>query len=223
MAAIEIIKTSDGSDSLLNTTLNETYHSIHGAIQESQHVFIKAGLDFVIRRSTFHSINILEVGFGTGLNALLTLKHVTGLQNQIHYTTLEAFPLQGDTWPVLNYGQKLDAEEHYKKLHTCPWENWNKVTSNFNFRKIHNTLQNVKLSDHYDLIYFDAFAPNKQPEMWEYPMLKKIIDNMNGEGVFVTYCAKGQLKRDLKALNFDVETLEGPPGKKEMVRALKNR
>lgn len=220
--ALQIIPTSDGSDSLLNTSLNETYHSIHGAIQESQHVFITAGLEFVIERSGAQSINILEVGFGTGLNALMTLKHVTELQNQVKYTTLEAFPLDDSTWPVLNYGSKLDAGDHYKMLHNCPWGKQNVITPNFKLEKIHNTLQQVMLPEgHYDLVYFDAFAPSKQPDMWTYEMLKKISDCLRPTGVFVTYCAKGQLKRDLESLNFGVETLKGPPGKKEMVRALK--
>ena len=220
--ALKIITTSDGSDSLLNTALNETYHSIHGAIQESQHVFIRAGLEFVIGRSASQPINILEVGFGTGLNALMTLKHISELPNQINYTTIEAFPLEDSVWAALNYGRQLNCEDDYKRLHTCPWEDWNLLTTNFNFKKIHSALQQVTLLDNeYDVIYFDAFAPSKQPELWECSILKKVTDSLCPNGVFVTYCARGQLKRDLHTLKMGVETLKGPPGKMEMVRALK--
>lgn len=220
--ALEIIKTSDGSDSLLNTTLNETYHSVHGAIQESEHVFIKAGLEFVVQYSNTSSIHILEIGFGTGLNALLSLQHGALKSKHFQYTTLEAFPLEEKIWSGLNYGEKLGAEKQFDMLHRVPWEAWSALTHNFSLLKKKDTLQNIALaSDQFHLIYFDAFAPSKQPEMWEFDALEKLANSLLPGGVFVTYCAKGQLKRDLKKIGLVVETLPGPPGKNEMVRAIK--
>lgn len=221
MSSLKIITTQDGSHSLLNEQLNETYHSVHGALQESKHVFIQHGLDVVSKdKSTIH---ILEVGFGTGLNALLTLHQAKSNNLTIHYTTLEAFPVEEDIWPKLNYVESADAKEQFEKLHRANWNEEQNISSNFVLRKLHATLQQVELElNHYDLIYFDAFAPNKQPEMWELPVLQKIANAMKPGGLFVTYCAKGQLKRDLKSAGLTVETLQGPPGKREMVRGLKN-
>lgn len=220
--AIEIFITKDGSHSLLNTDLNETYHSTHGAIQESIHVFLNNGLDFFMERNNPSEIHILEIGFGTGLNALLTLQKAMDSQIKIFYTTLEAYPLPKQVWLNLNYADTIKAKEYFNQIHRAAWEQWLEIIPNFHLLKIKKTLQQVDLTQsNFDLIYFDAFAPSKQPEMWEYPVLEKVIQRLNPNGVFVTYCAKGQLKRDLKSLNLNVETLEGPPGKKEMVRAVK--
>jgi tRNA U34 5-methylaminomethyl-2-thiouridine-forming methyltransferase MnmC len=228
MTALQIITTSDGSHSILNTTLNETYHSVHGALQESLHVFIKNGLNFLLEKSsaeTPQEIKILEIGLGTGLNALLTLQaliarpHVT-----VHYTSLEAFPLTKDIWGKLNYVNQPHAVNYFEKIHSANWNEWVSITPNFSILKCQTTLQQFDATQNFfDLVYFDAFAPNKQPEMWELPMLTKVARAMNAAGVFVTYCAKGQLKRDLKSLDLIVETLDGPPGKKEMVRAAKHQ
>lgn len=220
---LKIIVTADGSHSLLNVELNETYHSSHGALQESRHVFIKNGLDFFVDKTGSNSIHILEVGFGTGLNALLTALRAQGLNKTIHYTSLEAFPLQKDVWVQLNYADKLGVPNIFNDLHGSAWDAWVSILPNFKLLKQHDTLQHAELlAGHYDVIYYDAFAPNKQPEMWDYAALKKITQSMKFEGVFVTYCAKGQLKRDLKSLGLTVQTLAGPPGKKEMVRGLKS-
>jgi tRNA U34 5-methylaminomethyl-2-thiouridine-forming methyltransferase MnmC len=214
--------TSDGSYTLLNTTLNETYHSIHGAIQESNHVFIKHGLDFVKQRVSAPTINLLEVGFGTGLNALLTLQFALNHKLTIRYTTVEAFPVEEVVWSKLNYTESPDSKIWFGKLHHANWHEWTDISPEFKLRKLKTTLQEAVLErDYFDLIYFDAFAPNKQPEMWEVAMLKKVTEAMNPKGVFVTYCAKGQLKRDLQSLQLTVEVLPGPPGKREMVRAIK--
>jgi tRNA U34 5-methylaminomethyl-2-thiouridine-forming methyltransferase MnmC len=221
MSNLEIITTSDGSNSLLNTQLNETYHSVHGALQESIHVFITNGLDFFNQRSP-SQINILEVGFGTGLNALLTVQYAEKNKTEIHYTTLEAFPIDAEIWKQLNYAEALADKEYFQKLHSTEWDEEVLLTPDFSILKINETLEKVTLNaSSFDLIYFDAFAPNKQPKMWELPILEKIVLTMKPHGVFVTYCAKGQLKRDLKSLGLNVETLPGPPGKKEMVRAIK--
>lgn len=222
MSNLQIITTSDGSHSLLNTDLNETYHSVHGALRESIYVFIKHGLDFFIERSSSTSVRILEIGFGTGLNALLTLQRARETNASVHYTSLEAFPIQRDIWRALNYAEPLALLDDFNKLHEAEWMKEVLLTNNFTLLKLHTTLQQEPLQPSgYDVIYFDAFAPSKQPEMWELPMLTKVVEAMKPGGVFVTYCAKGQLKRDLKSLNLTVETLPGPPGKKEMIRAVK--
>ena len=222
MSSLKIIETRDGSHSLLNEQLNETYHSVHGALQESKYVFIQQGLDVVSKKPGESVINILEVGFGTGLNALLTLQASIVEDLKIHYTTLEAFPIEEDIWSKLNYAGTVDAKGWFEKVHHAEWNQLVEITQDFQLQKLHTTLQQVELEkNRFDLIYFDAFAPNKQPEMWQVSMLLKIVDAMKPGGVFVTYCAKGQLKRDLKSLGLVVETLDGPPGKKEMVRATK--
>jgi tRNA U34 5-methylaminomethyl-2-thiouridine-forming methyltransferase MnmC len=203
--AIKLIVTSDGSHSLLNEELDETYHSIHGAVQESKHVFIDNGIYAYSRRP----INIFEVGFGTGLNALLAAQ--TNLP--INYTSIEAFPLDESIFSQLNY----EPKELLLDLH----RNQHLQTSNFKFKKLHTTLEAISIDEVFDIIFFDAFAPSKQPSMWELPMLSKVCNALTPGGLFVTYCAKGQLKRDLKTLGLEVETLPGPPGKKEMVRGTK--
>ena len=135
MSFLKLIITSDGSSSLLNTSLNETYHSVHGAIQESKHVFIKHGLDFVIEQSKKPIIHILEVGFGTGLNALLTLQKICGTQQTIQYTTLEAFPVEEEIWRKLNYADTSDSKNWFEKLHEAEWNTWIEVAPNFQLRK----------------------------------------------------------------------------------------
>jgi len=221
MKDIAIITTSDGSHSLLNTRLNETYHSHHGAVQESLHVFINHGLKYLHARK-LPVIRVLEIGFGTGLNALLTLNEALSGPGRIEYTTIEAFPLAEEIWRKLNYPSSSEQAAWFESLHGAVWNEEVNVHSNFTLQKLSTTLELVAIAEaFYDLIYFDAFAPNKQPEMWHIELLGKVARGMTSGAVFVTYCAKGQLKRDLKSLNLDVQTLPGPPGKKEMVRALK--
>jgi tRNA U34 5-methylaminomethyl-2-thiouridine-forming methyltransferase MnmC len=210
---VKLIVTSDGSHSLLNTALDETYHSIHGAIQESTHVFITTGLEKWSSGNPGKTVNIFEVGFGTGLNALLTAS--SGLP--VNYTSIEAFPLTESVYSELNYS----PHDLLQRLHRAPWNEWETIAGNFRLRKIEDRLETTVLTDQYDVIYFDAFAPSKQPSMWELPVLTKVCSALTVGGIFVTYCAKGQLKRDLKSLGMEVETLEGPPGKKEMVRGTK--
>lgn len=203
---IKVITTSDGSHSLLNTELDETYHSRHGALQESLYVFIKNGLDHFQR----NEVNVFEVGFGTGLNALLAAQS----NKKVNYTTIEAYPLPEEVYTQLNY----EPRDLLFQLHA----NTELRISDFTFKKLHTTLQDIELKPgQFDVVFYDAFAPSKQPEMWELPMIKKVCDSLTPGGLFVTYCAKGQLKRDLKSLGMEVETLPGPPGKKEMVRGTK--
>lgn len=221
MDDLEIITTSDGSHTLFNKRLNETYHSIHGAVQESLHVFIKNGVEYYCETYQPKNISILEVGFGTGLNALLTLQYVLGHNLGVRYTALEPSPLPEKIWSELNYPERDQSKTYFRMVHEAPWETETILTPQFSLYKINNSLQEVELTDSCDLVYYDAFAPTKQPEMWELPVLKKVTDYMKPRGMLVTYCAKGQLKRDLKSLGLKVETLPGPPGKNEMVRATK--
>jgi tRNA U34 5-methylaminomethyl-2-thiouridine-forming methyltransferase MnmC len=220
--SLRVITTHDGSHSLFNEELNETYHSVHGAVQESKHVFIKSGLEFFIQQSNATTAHVLEIGFGTGLNTWLTLQKSLEDQCVIHYTSLEAFPVEETIWKELNYAQSDIGKHWFEKIHYAVWNENEELDVHFHLHKIQDTLQHITLEKNkYDVIYFDAFAPNKQPEMWERSILQKIYDAMSAQSVFVTYCAKGQLKRDLKALGLKVEAIQGPPGKREMIRALK--
>ncbi|MCH7409733.1 tRNA (5-methylaminomethyl-2-thiouridine)(34)-methyltransferase MnmD [Belliella sp. DSM 111904] len=222
---IKIITTEDGSHSLFLPELNETYHSFHGAYRESIHVFMLYGLEtWEMRHPGAKPIRIFEVGFGTGLNAWLAL--VWAEQNKIPvlYHTIEPYPLEESVYSQLNYTDIDPMIMHFKPyfnaLHEASWNEGVVVSEFFNMKKEQTTLQDVALYPA-DVVFFDAFAPNKQPELWSKEMLDKVVDSMNPEGVFTTYCAMGQLKRDLKSLGMEVETLPGPPGKKEMTRAVK--
>jgi tRNA U34 5-methylaminomethyl-2-thiouridine-forming methyltransferase MnmC len=221
MNHLKIITTSDGSHSLLNTNLNETYHSVHGAMRESIHVFITNGLAYFNDKYQPTEIDILEIGFGTGLNAFLTLKYALEKNIGVRYTTLESNPLPPSIWSALNLAADKEDKKYFASLHEAEWgkEEW--LQSNFSVLKINRQLQDFQMDTSHHIVYFDAFAPNKQPEMWSLSMLEKVCRGIKHSGIFVTYSAKGQLKRDLRSLGFFVETLAGPPGKKEMVRALK--
>jgi len=218
--SLTLITTGDGSHSLRNEALNETYHSVHGAVQESVHVFIRNGLEHRLQDSHDKPLSIFEVGFGTGLNALLSVNYALEHAVPVTYTSIEAFPVPEEIWRTLNYASTEEAQKKFHSLHEVPWETEQPIVSSFQLRKMHTTLENVALPpSSFDVIYFDAFAPNKQPDLWTLSMLEKVAVLLKPGGVFVTYCAKGQLKRDLKSLGLTTETLPGPPGKKEMVRA----
>ncbi len=217
----QLIQTRDGSHSLYNPVLDETYHSHHGALQESQYVFIKMGLDvWLAQQPAADSLQLLEIGFGTGLNAILALQWAQQRMIRLHFTTLEPYPVSLETARQLNYAQLTGSEQGFLLLHQAPWEEDVLLYDHFILHKKQQKLEEVKLPDNYfDVIFFDAFAPSKQPELWEKTLLDKTIRTMAAGAVFTTYCAKGQLKRDLKAAGLQVETLPGAPGKKEMVRA----
>lgn len=209
-----IIQTQDGSHTIKNEITGDTYHSVHGAIQESQHVFIKSGLEYFLGQHPKKKINILEIGFGTGLNALLTIQAYP--DTEIEFTTLEPYPLTKEFFHPLNYNGK----ETLLRLHECDWATPCSITTNFKLIKLRSTLGDVVLPEnHFDVVYFDAFAPNSQPELWTQEAFAKIKSAMHTPAIFVTYCAKGQVKRDLKAVGFVVESIPGPPGKREMIRA----
>ncbi len=219
---IKLFITEDGSHSLQVPEMDETYHSSHGAIQESNHVFIKNGLEYWANNNIGKDLSIFEVGFGTGLNALLTLQKAEQLNVKINYTSIELYPLHSDLTNQLNYSEQLGLEKSiFNKLHTCNWHEHIDITSHFNLQKIKAPFQDKSTDSTFDIIFYDAFAPSKQAEMWDYALIEKCYNMLNPNGVFVTYSARGQLKRDLKQAGFSVESLQGPPGKFEMVRALK--
>ena len=218
---IELIITEDGSHSIYVKELDETYHSSHGAIQESDHVFIKAGFDYVLmNHPDSPHLNILEFGFGTGLNALLTAKR-SSINGKVKYETLEKYPLPEDIINALNYGENLGNDFLFKKIHSVEWEKEIEITTSFSIKKTKTDFRDYHSSNKYHLIYFDAFAPGKQPKLWEKSMFIKCYNLLSNGGVLVTYSAKGQFKRDLKAIGFEVDSLTGPPGKFEITRAIK--
>jgi tRNA U34 5-methylaminomethyl-2-thiouridine-forming methyltransferase MnmC len=221
---IQVIISEDGSSTLYLPKMNESYHSFHGAVQESEHVFIKSGLEYISQSKK--TVTIFEVGFGTGLNVLLTLIFARKHNLNIDYYSIEAFPLEQQIVEQLNYAEKINdssAPDLFSKIHNSKWNSKELITEKFYLTKIHSKLEEADLSKiKADLVYFDAFAPSKQPEMWSEENFRKIKEAMNKGGVLVSYCASGQFKRTLKSLGFSIESLPGPPGKKEMTRGLIN-
>jgi tRNA U34 5-methylaminomethyl-2-thiouridine-forming methyltransferase MnmC len=219
---ITIIETSDGSHSLFVPALNETYHSRHGAMQESQWVFIKNGLvsafDFA-QAST--DPRILEVGFGTGLNALLAMRWAEEHPVNLHFTTLETNVLSPELAVQLNYSSSEAERTDFLKMHTCAWNEDAAITPHFKLHKANRRVQDEQAVDEYDVVFYDAFGPPTQPEMWTLAIFERMFTALKPGGIFVTYCAKGQVRRDLQAAGFAVERLPGPPGKREMLRATK--
>ena len=246
-----IEKTDDGSATLFVPELNEHYHSTKGARTESQHIFIEMGL----KASASTAPRILEVGFGTGLNAWLTLEEAEQSGRHIHYTGLELYPLEWQTVEELGYvrndeqllvnGELQPSIELFKQLHTSPWEKDVQLTPHFTLRKVETdvnkwvenrerTMSNINdsvtnaespaLNLSFNLIYFDAFAPEKQPEMWSQELFNCLHVLLDEGGILTTYCAKGVVRRMLQTAGFTVERLPGPPGgKREILRARKTR
>lgn len=215
----EVRITADGSHSLYVPELDETYHSVHGAIQESQHVFIQMGLHRFTARD---QVSILEVGLGTGLNVFLTYLESLSCPQSIALTSLEAYPLSEETVQELNYLHLLRATEHqaiFDQIHACAWEKPTNLSPQFEFRKLQLDLIQQEVPGKYDLIYYDAFGPNAQPDMWTEEVLGRVASALKPNGSLVTYCAKGSVRRALKALGLTVSKLPGPPGKREMTLA----
>jgi tRNA U34 5-methylaminomethyl-2-thiouridine-forming methyltransferase MnmC len=222
MNEVTVIVTEDGSSSLIQNEINETYHSVHGALQESKHVFINSGLTPALQ-ANIKEISILEIGFGTGLNALLTFIATQQSTTQIYYETIEAYPLTKTTVAQLNYPFILNIASPFTAIHECDWNVLCNISARFLLHKRAIKIEVASLAvKKFDLVYFDAFAPSKQPEMWTLSILEKVVNAMKPQGIFVTYSSKGQLKRDLSTLGLLVEKLSGPPGKREMIRAIKN-
>ena len=219
----EVIETGDGSKTIRIIDLDENYHSTHGALQEAEHVFMKNGLlEFVYKSQ----ISILEMGFGTGLNAFLSAIKANDLKLKIEYTGIEAFPVSNDELNQLGY-YNIAGESNsdlYNKLHETLWGEMNEISEWFSLRKIKNQLQLINFdNESFDIVYYDAFGPRAQEEMWSIELFQKMYDSIKEGGFLVTYCAKGQVKRNMKAVGFEVEPLPGPPGKREMTRAWKRK
>ena len=215
-----IINTSDGSQTIEIPEWQVTYHSHHGAVQESRHVFIEAGLRPLLQRNT-NQINILEIGFGTGLNALLTLAETAALPYPIRYTAIELFPLDTDIVSLLEYDKIIGFKSEFEAMHQATWGEKVQISANFELLKLQTPIETFEQTGAFDLIYFDAFSPVTQPELWSETVMQLIFDALSAGGVLTTYCAKGVVKRTLKSVGFRVESLAGPPGKREMTRATK--
>ncbi|MCB0400249.1 MAG: tRNA (5-methylaminomethyl-2-thiouridine)(34)-methyltransferase MnmD [Winogradskyella sp.] len=238
----KIITTSDGSKTIQIEDWNEQYHSIHGAIQEANHVFIKHGLLFYLedchteRRSLSevevsrsandisHPINIFEIGFGTGLNAFLTFLKAKELQQPINYVGVEAYPVKTHEIQQLNYVE-LISEKHkdeFENMHHISWEAKHNISPIFTLEKQEKFFKDITDENAFDIIYFDAFGARVQPELWTEDIFAIMFKALKNNGVLVTYSAKGSVRRAMQAVGFTVERLPGPPGKREMLRATKH-
>ena len=220
----EIKITKDGSNTLFLQDIDEHYHSVHGAIQESLHVFIKNGIQKISPNKCL--INILEIGFGTGLNALLTLDYSIKKNLEIKYHTIEPYPLEDPKiWSALNYCELINKNlnNQFDLLHRSDWNKEILMTSFFSFLKYKSKVENcILIPNSYDVIYFDAFSPSSQPELWNESVLEKMFLLLKKNGFLVTYCSKGIVKRKLKKIGFVIDSLPGPPGKREMTFAKKS-
>ncbi|HKJ49114.1 MAG TPA: tRNA (5-methylaminomethyl-2-thiouridine)(34)-methyltransferase MnmD [Christiangramia sp.] len=221
----KIIKTDDGSVTIHLPEWNEQYHSKHGAVQEARHVFLKMGLHHFLEDIQPEEISILEIGFGTGLNAFLTLLESVRLSQKIKYTGIEAYTVSSEEVMQLNYpeaSQATDKESAFQKIHTIPWEDSSQISQLFSLEKQQKKFDEIEDIALYDIIYFDAFGARVQPELWTEEIFSIMYRALKKNGVLVTYAAKGSVRRAMLATGFQVEKLPGPPGKREMLRAVKN-
>ncbi len=217
----ELLQTSDGSLTIHLPEWNESYHSKHGAIQEAYHVFIKNGLDFF---SDKNEISILEIGFGTGLNAFITLLESKKRNQKIHYTAVEAFPVTNDIYAQLNYHELLNASEHkgvFMCLHESKWNQAQEISSTLSLEKIQMKFEDITFENRFDLIYFDAFGFRVQPELWSLDIFKSMFKALKTKGILTTYACRGIITRNLKESGFEVKKVPGPIGKREMTLAFK--
>lgn len=222
--ALKIIETADGSRSLYNETLDETYHSRHGALQEANHVFIKMGLKPLL--SVKKKIDIVEIGLGTGLNAWLTCSCVFKDKVMVNYTGIEAFPLSSEELIEVGYASLTEEEEEkafLKDIQMSKWEEKIDIHRYFSLIKRKLYFNEIEDVNSFDLIYFDAFAPRVQPDLWTVEIFTKMFNALRNGGVLVTYSAKGDVRRAMLSVGFEVERVEGPPGKREMLVAKKSR
>jgi tRNA U34 5-methylaminomethyl-2-thiouridine-forming methyltransferase MnmC len=216
----EIRTTEDGSHTLFVKNLGEPYHSLHGALTESNHVFITNGFLYHQKKT----MTVLEVGFGTGLNCLLTAIEAANRKIKVNYIGIEKFPLDKEIIDKLNYPALIgNSQELWLKIHSAIWNRKTPVSDFFNLLKLELDITKLKLPEltKFDVIYFDAFGPEVQPEMWETGIFKLIFNNCYPQAVFSTYSAKGEVRRRLISVGFKMEKISGPPGKKEMLRGIK--
>ncbi|PTM10787.1 MAG: SAM-dependent methyltransferase [Bacteroidetes bacterium] len=218
-----IITTADGSKTIQIEDWDEQYHSKHGAIQEAQHVFIKEGLHHYLELNQTKEISILEIGFGTGLNSFLTLLEAQTSNINYNYNGVEGYPVSMDEIKQLNYVELISSENEFMfdKLHSVSWETEFEITPNFKLTKRQQFFEDIKDVNQFDLIYFDAFGARVQPELWTKAIFEIMYNALKPKGVLATYAAIGEVKRNMKALGFNVERLQGPPGKRHMLRGTK--
>ena len=213
----EVIVTADGSTTIRIPEWDECYHSKNGAIVEAYHVFIRSGLDLF-----GPPIRILEIGFGTGLNALITLLESIRKNQRIEYSGVEAYPVPADEVLKMNYAEELQCDrEWFEKIHNIPWEAPQIIAPTFTLTKHQMKFQDIAFENEFDLIYFDAFGYRVQPELWSEDIFRRMYSALKGNGILVTYAARSVIKRNMQAAGFDVEKLPGPPGKREMFRSKK--
>ncbi len=221
----EIIKTGDGSTTIHLPEWNEQYHSKHGALQEAMHVFINMGLKKFLENKP-EKVAILEIGFGTGLNAMVTWQEIKDREIAVNYTGVEAYPVLQEEIQLLNFAESLGEEDAlavFNRLHSTRWESAQVITGNFTLTKQKKFFADIKDIARFDLIYFDAFGARVQPDLWTEEIFLKMYEALKPEGILVTYAAKGSVRRAMLAVGFIVERLSGPPGKREMLRATKAR
>lgn len=225
----EIIPTEDGSVTLYVPALHEHYHSVHGAIREALHIFIRAGLEYFTdthpdRLHAQTPLYILEAGFGTGLNAWLTLLRATALKIPVCYYSLEKYPLKPEEIKALNYPAQISAAapQLFYELHQCDWEKEVRLTPYFRLCKQQTDFREISFPSQFDLVYFDAFNPEVQPHLWTTAVFERFYQSMKADSLLVTYCVKGIVKQALRTVGFSLKRLPGPPGKREMLRAKKS-
>ncbi len=220
---LKIIETSDGSHSLESSKYKASYHSLQGAIEESMHVFMSAGIYYKYQQKV-KDLKIFEMGFGTGLNAYLACLSSKQFNLKVDYTGIELHPVPPSSYLALNYHQLLKTgnQEAFIKFHTCEWEKKHSFAPFFSFKKLQADLTSYVFESTYDLIFYDAFAPSSQPILWEEDIHVKLYNALNPGGALVTYCAQGKFKRLLKQIGYELQSLNGPSRKHEMTRAVKS-
>ncbi|MCF8715092.1 tRNA (5-methylaminomethyl-2-thiouridine)(34)-methyltransferase MnmD [Joostella atrarenae] len=220
----KIIQTSDGSSTIYIEELDEHYHSKHGAIQEAYHVFIKSGFYPFLKENSSTELSILEIGFGTGLNSFITFIEAEKTGVRVTYDGVEAYPVSLEEVKHLNYVAELKAinkADVFDKMHQITWGDYHELSESFQLKKRKIFFNEISDKNIFDIIYFDAFGARVQPELWEVSIFKKMYDALKSNGMLVTYAAKGSVRRAMQEVGFEVERLPGPPGKREMLRAVK--
>lgn len=213
-----LVPTKDNSFTLYVPELNEHYHSINGAITESEHIYINAGLDFWIKNHQAKNVNILEYGLGTGLNAYLSILYSDENHLKINYTSLEKYPLTKNEWKSMNYSQ---GDDYFSIIHKAEWRRMVNITNDFNLKKINIDFREFRNIEDIDIIFFDAFNPDIQPQLWTENIFSQCFNSLRKGGILLTYSVKGTVKRALKEVGFNITKIEGPPGKREILRAYK--
>lgn len=219
-----VLTTRDGSSTICIPETDITYHSRHGAVRESLHVFIQAGLDYLVHKTGSRSVAVFEMGFGTGLNALLTLDYATRNEVAVTYETVELYPLAMEEALAMNYTELPFLHPYkaeYERMHACNWNEEIEINPFLKLRKEKQDLLDYMQPYAFDIIYYDAFAPSAQPHLWEKIVFDKLYSMLSRSGIITTYCSKGVVRRAMMASGFNMEKLQGPPGKREMLRGTK--